>query len=1188
MSASRESSEFVDPAPRPPRADRSAEASTSRVTLTDSATTMDRPRIELLNGNDDDGADASASTTQAQINGDASANDGRKPASGKSTPSRNASPSSAKIFRKSTDPSVPLRIYLTTELPHTMMRKLTIDIRSHGGAVATAFAKSDLIVVDPAHVTSKKHLRDASQMGEPIPVVGMDYIRDSVSQGLQLNIDDPKYRFTGKDLHVAAGTARSKNGRNAFTESDRQAIIDYFIDKPQETWSLNTAARQLAAQIPTHSHASFQSYLQANFETGWNLKEKILAARRAAIEAEPSELQARIFRSQYTASPSLAEQSAPSDGWPRVSPPADAENEEADVSVPEAPASRSAVEASSQAEDDEEELQVRHPEPGSALDNVERSPTKVKQTVEYPSSEQSSLGTSPPPSLPPGQRLPGTQAYRSTPPVDEESDPEHFSPRILSELQREEASRQQPSQNGKQKGRRRRHSSESSDDSDLDQPEADNDEDLLATGSAPNQAAQQKEVAAENFDEAEWNGSRRHDLKAARQKVLEEMGQNETPIEYRRIRFTANEKEALPQKLFEHVLAQDPQLPSSTVDFLLAKPDDAFWNRLAAEHPTHSAASWRSHYLKNRQIYIDAIAVHIREHTKGDHESEEESQEEGNGSSSDREDAQPHSAQQDERLQTSDQAGPSTLAAGAADTHSQQRVVTYDGSHISDDISIPADGIVVMIPLAPSQRASRTPKTPVQAADAEEDEEAVVGEEDAAVREAENDVQEAVQDQVQEEQEGMEDDEDEWPEVPPPPPIEDEEDDAMQVEAETDAIPTSPALGGEDQEEDAFEPIESEVDVSSADDESDASAASEEPADGERDRSLSKAASPEIATPTRPAQTRTAEAVEAGTPVLAQHRAATFYDFTMDSDEEDRIRKARSRPSLPNPVSHQRDPSPRLRRSPITSQRVTSHFATPRRSPGVAAARRVQLSIRQQEDDRAQRTREWARSVSAESSSASPERVAEAEPVAVTESTRSRASRIDHAPMLGAARTAELTPTRRPDRPQQTSMLSAGRSPAALASESPRSVALRTDQVARRVPRPGIDAARQQYRAEVDRFRNDFGLDKAQLRNLLMRFNASVKDARSYIGDWLGEMEEAYGVDAAVASEYVKTSQGDFQQAETFLRLAAVIRSSNTPDRSRSSLTRSPSKRQARDDDRSFDRFDRDGARAGSAKRSRR
>uniref|UniRef100_V5EYN6 BRCT domain-containing protein n=1 Tax=Kalmanozyma brasiliensis (strain GHG001) TaxID=1365824 RepID=V5EYN6_KALBG len=665
-----------------------------------------------------------------------------------------------------------------------MMRKLTIDIRSHGGAVATAFAKSDLIVVDPAHVTSKKHLRDASQMGEPIPVVGMDYIRDSVSQGLQLNIDDPKYRFTGKDLHVAAGTARSKNGRNAFTESDRQAIIDYFIDKPQETWSLNTAARQLAAQIPTHSHASFQSYLQANFETGWNLKEKILAARRAAIEAEPSELQARIFRSQYTASPSLAEQSAPSDGWPRVSPPADAENEEADVSVPEAPASRSAVEASSQAEDDEEELQVRHPEPGSALDNVERSPTKVKQTVEYPSSEQSSLGTSPPPSLPPGQRLPGTQAYRSTPPVDEESDPEHFSPRILSELQREEASRQQPSQNGKQKGRRRRHSSESSDDSDLDQPEADNDEDLLATGSAPNQAAQQKEVAAENFDEAEWNGSRRHDLKAARQKVLEEMGQNETPIEYRRIRFTANEKEALPQKLFEHVLAQDPQLPSST------------------------------------------------------------------------------------------------------------RVVTYDGSHISDDISIPADGIVVMIPLAPSQRASRTPKTPVQAADAEEDEEAVVGEEDAAVREAENDVQEAVQDQVQEEQEGMEDDEDEWPEVPPPPPIEDEEDDAMQVEAETDAIPTSPALG---------------------------------------------------------------------------------------------------------------------------------------------------------------------------------------------------------------------------------------------------------DQVARRVPRPGIDAARQQYRAEVDRFRNDFGLDKAQLRNLLMRFNASVKDARSYIGDWLGEMEEAYGVDAAVASEYVKTSQGDFQQAETFLRLAAVL-----------------------------------------------
>lgn len=111
------------------------------------------------------------------------------------------------------------------------------------------------------------------------------------------------------------------------------------------------------------------------------------------------------------------------------------------------------------------------------------------------------------------------------------------------------------------------------------------------------------------------------------------------------------------------------------------------------------------------------------------------------------------------------------------------------------------------------------------------------------------------------------------------------------------------------------------------------------------------------------------------------------------------------------------------------------------------------------------------------------------------------------------------------------------------------------------------------YRAEVEEFRAEFDLDKEQLRNLLARFKHVVKDARNDILAWLDDMYDKYGVEPDVALEYIKTSQGDFEQAETFLKLAVTTRDRSTPNRSLSrsfSLSKSPLKRSFVRDERSF------------------
>ncbi len=124
----------------------------------------------------------------------------------------------------------------------------------------------------------------------------------------------------------------------------------------------------------------------------------------------------------------------------------------------------------------------------------------------------------------------------------------------------------------------------------------------------------------------------------------------------------------------------------------------------------------------------------------------------------------------------------------------------------------------------------------------------------------------------------------------------------------------------------------------------------------------------------------------------------------------------------------------------------------------------------------------------------------------------------------------------------------------------------------------GEDAARAAYRAEVERFGREYGLDKVQRRDVLLQFEGSTKDARKYIELWLARMENTFGVEAEIAFEYVKTSKGDFDQAENFLSLASKTRSNSARTRlsggalspREASFSASPSKRRASGAERSL------------------
>ncbi|TKY89001.1 hypothetical protein EX895_002242 [Sporisorium graminicola] len=1117
MNASQESNEFVEPAPRPPTSGPSAVASTSRVALSSTAVAVPETSIEHP---------ADGTTPDSPSN---AGDDHNKP-----MPATQPAPSAAskaRTFIKSSSPDVQLRIYLPRELDHTLTKKLKIIISTHGGVMESRLGKADMIVVDPKLMTAaRKLLKQANELGQPIPVVTLDYLYDCASQCAQLDVHDPKYKFqptppSSERANLPAPAPRSLNGRNAFTDADRQAIISYFVDKDEASWSLNAAARELAACIPTHPHTSFQSYLQNNFDKGWNLRREIRAARRDALGGDPSQLQARILRSQYTPEPLPSEESAPSDGWPHASSPP-AAGAQAQIDHEQGRASHH----SSQQDEDEPDLQVRKPNPGVTIDNVERSPTKIKQPVEYASSVVSSPGTTPPPSVSLAGRalVSGVRASSD----DEESDPDEYSPKMMMELLRTQTpSRSGPPQKSRPKPRQTESSSSSSDDSELDQLNQDDDKDLIETAPPKDNPARADRSRAEQSEDPEWEGSRRLERRMG-------LGTSQGKRADVRVKFTQDEKNALLNTLVDHVLAKGSHLPPATQDAIIAKPEDSFWEQFAVVHSKHSAASWRSHYLKNRPVYKEMIDLMILDRVAGQAEDDSDDDEEGStsydGSLGEGEDGLAAEQQRDEHLSTADETGSSRVVSAPAEDIPKKLAAKTNGSFRAEDTGAPSDGVVVWMPplVAKPLSERRSPSS------------------------------------------------EEWPETPPPPPMHDvdeEEEDMMQVEAEIDA---SVVYSAPSQEESPDGPVADKGDSLDADPEALEQVANEE--------SAGSSSRPSLEAPRRSQRNtahvehrRSSSMVQAGTPVLAQHRDAPFYDFTMDSDEEQRIRKARSRPSLPNLQSHQDGASPKVQKSRITADRVLGHFATPSRSQKPAATRQVLSVGRRNEDDRFQRTREWARSVSRTPPSGSSDALPSMA-VAITESSRSRASRILRGPVLRSPFAAEETPSRQHDRPQSLRHISRGRDSGALAPVSPTPVRARAKVVdalsEQNAARSAQHAARMRYRASVVQFREEFGVDSRLGATLLMRFGGYVDDARDGIRAWLNEIYEAYGVEADVAFEYVKTSQGDFDQAETFLRLAAMTRSGSTSNRSSGNVSRaatystSPRKRSGIADERSFTR----------------
>ncbi|SNX86945.1 uncharacterized protein MEPE_05654 [Melanopsichium pennsylvanicum] len=1130
---------FVEPAPRQPQSDTQAIASSSCVTLDATQTTIAGTRIDLTSRTSSSEGSAAPDAPEetcadqfdahAKVNGDT--------AHIKPTPPRTSAPPRTKIFLKSNSPDVPLRVRVPSEFTHTLAKKLQIAIRAHGGVIESRLGKADLILVDPQMASlSKKLLREANQIGQPIPVVTYDYIQDSVAQSERLDVNDPKYKFDGTQPLLPpvvnpVPTSRSLNGRNPFTEADRQAIILFFIDKPEATWSLNAAAKELAKLIPTHTRTSFQSYLQANFEKGWNLKNEVLKARQAALDAEPSELQARILRSQYTASPSLVEQSAPSDGSHRTS----SEVREEDVAGTSSPRARHSADADEQksaSADQQDDLEVRQPNPGSIIHDVERSPTKTNHPVDYALSSHQYPGTSPilPGSsqasleLAPGQRL----MIPNSPSVDEESDPGVYSATMLSQIRQAESSALKSSQDIKRKRKQKREirrasrSGSSSEGPELDQ---------LTTASVIGPEADQER--AERSESPEWEGSRRLDRKKR---------EKDTALpKASRAKFTKDDQRTLATALVRLFREHGRETLASNQDAVLAEPPDVFWDKLAVANLSHSAASWRSHYLKNRNTYREMVDLII----------EDENEDEGEGEGEGENDAEQEVANvTSQRVEEQDQDAetPNSATSIAEDpacspnspyviqTSPAQSVGGSQRSRRSNLLSYPSDGIVVMVPHQPA-------------------------------KDLQHDLH-AKSELLAKKQ---------WAEKLSPPPMEEEEDgDRMQVEAEIDAIgdghrnPQSDSQyvelslrddslisQGQPETHQADASMDSSHDTDFLKESASEAALIEEFANepsvlgiADVDPVLANQGHPP---PKLSAKGRQSGLVDAGTPVLPQHRDAPFYDFTIDSDEEQHIREARSRPSLPN-MRHRREAKSAGRHgSPISTDEVLRHFATPTRTHKQSSDLRARPPTRENQGDRADRTREWARSVSATPSSALPNRMSSVKPIVVDVSPRKHANRIDYRTLISPGRATNLSPLIQQGGPQRSRRDPAGQDPGVLAVAS--SSATRTRQEGasasqeRRNTRTGIEAARLQYREEVERFQNDFGLDKEQLRSILMRFKANVKDARNYIVSWLYDMEQIYGINADVGFEYVKTSQGDFKQAENFLRLAGITRESSVQDR---------------------------------------
>jgi hypothetical protein len=105
---------------------------------------------------------------------------------------------------------------------------------------------------------------------------------------------------------------------------------------------------------------------------------------------------------------------------------------------------------------------------------------------------------------------------------------------------------------------------------------------------------------------------------------------------------------------------------------------------------------------------------------------------------------------------------------------------------------------------------------------------------------------------------------------------------------------------------------------------------------------------------------------------------------------------------------------------------------------------------------------------------------------------------------------------------------------------------------------PTKEEEKRKYRQLVLDFCTTFNLDKRQAHGILVRFRGNCTDAHAYLSAWCIKMMDLYGVEDAVALEYVKTAKGDFTQAEAYIKLSSTMADSSSLSRRASS---SPQKR---------------------------
>lgn len=236
------------------------------------------------------GNEASASTI---VPSDQSHADKATPSSAQPPPQNDTaepSTSQSKPFQKSSLPPLPLHFYLQPEIPHAEAKTLRLLIKKSGGVPESRFGKADYIVVDPRRrVQALKLQRESLQIGQPIPVVTLDYVLDSSKEGHLLDRNDPKYSLDSVPSASNNGASNVEitypSGRRPYLATEIEEIIEYFVQRGI-AYSHNAASHDLAHRIP-HTQSSIQTFLRDNFAKGMNLKERV--SRQSAQAAAHSD-----------------------------------------------------------------------------------------------------------------------------------------------------------------------------------------------------------------------------------------------------------------------------------------------------------------------------------------------------------------------------------------------------------------------------------------------------------------------------------------------------------------------------------------------------------------------------------------------------------------------------------------------------------------------------------------------------------------------------------------------------------------------------------------------------------------------------------------------------------------------------------------------------------------------------------